>query len=57
MPGPYSRRTDHPYLVESLQDLPEGLQKLAEQALGPADQLFYARLLLILLYGRMCAYP
>jgi hypothetical protein len=33
VPGPYSRRTDHPYLVESLQDLPDGLRPLAEQTL------------------------
>jgi hypothetical protein len=37
VPDPYSRRTDHPYLVESLQDLPDGLRQLAEQALGPDE--------------------
>ena len=37
MPGPFARRTEHPYLVESLQDLPDHLRKLAEQALKPDD--------------------
>jgi hypothetical protein len=37
MPGPFARRTEHPYLVESLQDLPDRLRQLAEQALEPKD--------------------
>ncbi len=43
MPGPYSRRTDHPYLVKSLQDLPDGLRPLAGQTLEagePAETIF-----------------
>lgn len=37
MPAPYSRRTDHPYLVESLEDLPDGLQHLAGQGLEAGE--------------------
>lgn len=115
MPGPFARRTEHPYLVDSLADLPADLRQLAEQTLEPnelvdtifvvppqtmpkniegrggmhrvpeqailfaadrilhvqaaekpgapgqapwitTDQLFYVRLILILLYGRLELY-
>lgn len=37
MPAPDSRRTDHPYLVDRLEDLPEGLQQLAGQGLAAGE--------------------
>jgi hypothetical protein len=37
MSGPFARRPEHPYLVDSLADLPSDLRKLAEQVLEPAE--------------------